>query len=385
MYEYFSILTQINMHNIILKNADLKKLHDDGYSIWIKDGYLHIENIPMLNSSWTITHTYLISPLELTGDDTTMSPSQHIMYNAELPYRKENASIVLNDHFGISQNQNVNGTMFHQLSRKPNGQQYADYYQKITTYTNILTISAEHIDPTVSAKKWIPSTIVNSETTLKHIDTNASRANIVHLNKIFETKKVAIIGTWWTGSYVLDLIARLPLQEIALFDDDEYSRHNFFRTPGCIEPIANKSKSQTLYGVYSSRHKNIVVNECKINESNLSLLDNFDFVFICIDSIAGRKTITDYLNQKRINYIDTGIGVGISEDGLFWQIRVLHSLSIEEVPENENDIYKQNIQIAELNSLSASIAVIEWKKKLEYYRIGKPWSNDIIIDIQSIW
>jgi molybdopterin/thiamine biosynthesis adenylyltransferase len=49
----------------------------------------------------------------------------------------------------------------------------------------------------------------------------------------------------------------------------------------------------------------------------LSLLDNFDFTFICIDNIAGRKTITDYLNQKKLNYIDTGIGVGISENGLF--------------------------------------------------------------------
>jgi hypothetical protein len=255
----------------------------------------------------------------------------------------------------------------------------------MTTYVNILTESVSHIDSTVNARKWVPSTIVSNDNRLKHIDTNASRANIVHLNKLFENKKVAIIGIWWTGSYILDLISRLPLEQIGLFDDDTYSIHNFFRAPGNQESNWDKSKSQVFYEVYSNRHKNITVTECKINESNLTLLDNFDFIFICIDSINGRKTITDYLNQRAINYIDTGIGMGITENWLYWQVKISNSLSIDEVPEDENNIYKQNIQIAEVNSLAASIAVIEWKKRIGYYWDGNSWNNNIIVDIQVIW
>lgn len=62
------------MHDIILKNTDLRKLHDEGYSIWVRDGYLYVENIPVLDSTWAVRHTYIISPLELTGDNITMSP-----------------------------------------------------------------------------------------------------------------------------------------------------------------------------------------------------------------------------------------------------------------------------------------------------------------------
>jgi hypothetical protein len=82
-----------------------------------------------------------------------MSPSNHIVYIEQLPYRIESDSIVLNDHFGIAQNQSINGILLHQLSRKPNGPQYTDYYQKITTYANILSESAEYTDPKVSARK----------------------------------------------------------------------------------------------------------------------------------------------------------------------------------------------------------------------------------------
>jgi hypothetical protein len=106
-----------------------------------------------LNNAGSIIYTYLISPLELSGDNITSTPTQHIVYIAELPYRKENESIIINDLFGISQNQNINGITLHQLSRKPTTQHYADYYQKMTTYVNILTESVSHIDSTVNARK----------------------------------------------------------------------------------------------------------------------------------------------------------------------------------------------------------------------------------------
>jgi tRNA A37 threonylcarbamoyladenosine dehydratase len=44
--------------------------------------------------------------------------------------------------------------------------------------------------------------------------------------------KVAIVGLSGTGVYVLDLVAKTPVQEIHLFDGDLFHSHNAFRSPG---------------------------------------------------------------------------------------------------------------------------------------------------------
>ena len=52
---------------------------------------------------------------------------------------------------------------------------------------------------------------------------------------------------------------------------------------------------------------------------------------------------------------------------------------------NEHDEYRQNIQIAELNALNASLAVIKWKKICGfYYDIDKEMHSLYAIDDNSI-
>ena len=45
-------------------------------------------------------------------------------------------------------------------------------------------------------------------------------------------ERVAIVGLGGTGSYVLDMVAKTPVRQILLFDDDESLQHNAFRSPG---------------------------------------------------------------------------------------------------------------------------------------------------------
>ncbi len=83
--------------------------------------------------------------------------------------------------------------------------------------------------------------------------------------------------------------------------------------------------------------------------------------------------ITDYLNEKNISYIDSGIGMLISDNKLLGNVRISNNISLpENIEGDENDIYKTNIQVAELNSLAASLTVIEWKKRIWYYHNLKP-------------
>ena len=45
-------------------------------------------------------------------------------------------------------------------------------------------------------------------------------------------KKVVIVGLGGTGGYLLDLLAKTPIEEIHLYDDDIFGTHNAFRAPG---------------------------------------------------------------------------------------------------------------------------------------------------------
>ena len=43
---------------------------------------------------------------------------------------------------------------------------------------------------------------------------------------------MAIVGLGGTGSYILDFLAKTPVQHIHLFDGDRFLQHNAFRSPG---------------------------------------------------------------------------------------------------------------------------------------------------------
>ena len=111
-------------------------------------------------------------------------------------------------------------------------------------YAEIISAPAKSIDKTATAKTF--KVIVDTEdgTVFNYIDSNSSRANIYQLNSKFKGQRVAIIGLGGTGSYILDLVAKTPVEEILLFDSDEFLQHNAFRAPGAasIETLNKRLK-----------------------------------------------------------------------------------------------------------------------------------------------
>ena len=76
--------------------------------------------------------------------------------------------------------------------------------------------------------------------------------------------KIGIIGTGGTGSYVLDFVAKTPVDEIHLYDKDDFLQHNAFRTPGAaaLDLLREKPKKvKYLQQTYSSMHKGIVAHD----------------------------------------------------------------------------------------------------------------------------
>jgi hypothetical protein len=97
-----------------------------------------------------------------------------------------------------------------------------------------------------------------------------------------------------------------------------------------------------------------------------------------MDAPKAKKVIVEHLEQRGIPFVDVGMGLTLTEnDSLGGIVRV--TASTKEMRDHvrtknrisfageENNLYAQNIQIAELNALNAALAVIKWKKIVGFY------------------
>lgn len=368
------------LHSPISRSDDLSRLRDEGYEVDIQSNYLVIRNVPYVNHQCQIKRGLLASPLDL-NDDVTVRPTDHQAYfSGEYPCDNngqflekiviDNASTVMGDGLIIN----------YCFSSKPRGG-YQDYYHKMITYINILSGYARKIDPKVTAKTSVLIESKDSDSVFEYMDSASSRAGISAASAKLESEKIAIVGLGGTGSYVLDLIAKTPVKEIHLFDDDDFLQHNAFRTPGAAskeELRARHKKVKYLSERYGSMRRGIEEHAVHIDADNVSLLKGMTFVFICIDNGAAKLPIIEYLENEGISFIDVGIGIYFKKQDakIGGHIRVTTSTDkmrecarrhIDFSEGGPDNVYEQNVQVAELNALNANLAVIKWKKLLGFY------------------
>ena len=276
---------------------------------------------------------------------------------------------ILDANLGITVNQSFS-------NRPANG--FNDYYEKVTSYVRIISSQAESFGEKATARTFKVIESKDADTVFKYLDTNSSRAEINEISAKLENLKISIIGLGGTGSYVLDFVAKTPVKEIHLFDEDVFLQHNAFRAPGApsIEQLdAQPRKVNYLHGVYSKMRDNIISHEYPIGASNLEELSGMSFVFICIDGGEPKKAIVEKMVALGIPFIDVGIGLQAIDNALTGSIRVTtgtakkHDHLTSRIPFSNTgeDAYVQNIQIAELNALNAALAVIKWKKLVGFY------------------
>jgi hypothetical protein len=266
------------------------------------------------------------------------------------------------------------------VSRKPTIGSYADYYQKMTTYIDIISGPAKEIDPTSTARTNPIVVPDDGESVFNYLDTASTKAGIVVANDKLAVGKLAIVGLGGTGSFVLDLAAKTPVEEIHLFDRDTFTNHNAFRSPGApsLDDLRNKQKKVDYFrDLYSHMRKAIIAHDCFIDESTIDLLHGMAFVFLCIDKGCAKRLIVERLEEWGIPFIDVGMGIQLNDDsslgGIFKittstpnkrdHVRSLVAFS-DGAAINE---YSRDIQIADLSALSAALAVIKWKKLRGFY------------------
>lgn len=363
---------------LINHSPDLKRLRDEGYEIEVSGGYLLIHHIPYVDHNKDIQYGTLVSTLTLSNDTSTAVPDTHVIYFMGNNPCDINGSI-------ITAIQHTNGdtvfsdkiTVNRSFSNKP-PQGYPNYYEKVKRYGDIISGPAKYLDSKVTEKTYKVIADNGNETVFQYIDTNSSRANIQLINAKLEKQKVAIVGLGGTGAYILDLVAKTPVQEIHIYDGDSFDQHNAFRSPGAasIDELSKNQKKAPYYqGLYSNMHKFIFAHQYYINGENLLELSEMNYVFVCVDKNAVRKIITEYLADIGVAFSDVGLGVNIVDDKLIGQVRVTSGTKDkrDHLPlrifseDSGNNEYATNIQTVELNSLNAVLAVLKWKKICGFY------------------
>lgn len=375
---------------IINHSPDLKRLRDEGFDIRIEHGHLFTYGIPYVNEKREILFGTLITDLNpaqkvIEGGTLEVAgkPSTHVAhFTGELPCYSDGSPIEQlrrPSRTKVADGINVNWA----FSIKPDGKVPKDYYLLVTNYVQIIETHAREIDPSVTARNFNVVEIEEDESVFNYFDTNSSRAEIIPISNKLKGHKIGIIGLGGTGSYILDLVAKTEVDEIHLFDGDEFLQHNAFRAPGAPskEELSLKQKKTTYYQtIYSKMRKGIIDHPDYFTNDSLDLLNELDFVFMCFDKGSIKKKVVERLESLDKPFIDVGISVeSIDSDCLIGTLKVVSSTSgscnfikeknrISFADATDEDLYDENIQIAELNSLNACLAVIKWKKIFGFYQ-----------------
>ena len=365
---------------LINLSPDLRQLRDEGYNIEIRSNYLLVKDVPHVNSSREVKRGILVSKLNLAGDKTARPDDHQAQFVGDRPCHSDGTPMneVVNQSAATKLDEGL--IIDHSFSRKPKCGYYLDYYEKMTTYVAILSSHAQVIEPGATAQTYRVDESEEADSPFNYLDTASSRAEINIVAKKLALDKIAIVGLGGTGSYVLDLMAKTLVKEVHIFDGDKLSTHNAFRSPGApsIEELREQPlKTAYFADRYSKIHRGIVRHDSFVDASNVGLLSEMKFVFLCLDHAASKQLIVEKLEELGIPFVDVGMGLYLTNGSLGGILRVTTStteqrqhvrtkgrISFRNQDDNE---YNTNIQIADLNALNAALAVVKWKKLFGFY------------------
>lgn len=366
----------------IALNPDIRRLVDDGYEVDIKSGYLLIHSVPYVNSQCNVLLGIIITDLTINADELLPQRDHQVWFCGEYPCHSNGLPIEAIRNVSETRLLIDEVTVNHRFSNKPFGTNgYPDYYSKMKSYIDILSNEAKAIaDVDARTFKAIPP--IEEDRIFMYHDSASSRADILAISIKLAMNKIAIIGLGGTGAYVLDLVTKTPVREIQLFDGDQFLQHNAFRAPGAAskETLAQKMPKVEYYkSMYAPIRKGIISNNEYVTTENLSKLDDCEFVFICVDKGLARKLISEYLILKNIPFVDVGMELSINTEtsSLIGTCRVTMATPeksdhcakhLPMMDDEGDDLYRKNIQVADMNCFNAALAVMKWKQYCHFYQ-----------------
>ncbi len=361
----------------ISRSDDLRRLVEEGYELEVRGAILLVHHVPYVTAARAVAYGSLLMALTLAGDATAPPEDHTAQFVGEEPCDADGVRLGKVINGGAGQ---LGGIAYNvSFSAKPKPEdRYRDHHHKVTAYVARLGAPARSIDPGATALTFAPAVEDADGSPFVYTDTATPRAGLEKYAARLEGLRVAIVGVGGTGSYILDLAAKTTVAEIHLFDGDRFVQHNAFRAPGAIgleDLRGGRNKADFWATAYGRFRRGVVPHPFRVTAENVSQLAGFSFVFVAVDDGPSRDAITRGLEGLEVSFIDVGLGVNDVDDRLSATARIstgtpTHTVDRARMPVQpagpEND-YRHNIQIAELNALNATLAVLKWKRIVGVY------------------
>ena len=224
---------------LIARNADLKRLRDEGYFVSIKGSSLLVGEVPYVTETRQVKRGVLACPLDLAGDKTVRPGDHQVQFIGDRPCNKDGTPMtkLIGSEINNAIAPGLRGAVL--VLHKPACGFYADYYEKMTAYATMLAAQAAWLEPGADTRaNRVVEPEADEQLPCNYLDTASSRAGINGATTKLKLRKVVIAGLGGTGSYVLDPVAKTPTASIHLVDGD-YSTPT---TPSA-RPARPRSKS----------------------------------------------------------------------------------------------------------------------------------------------
>ena len=389
--------------SLISRSDDLSALVAQGYRLEVRGGYLLVEGIPYLRADGTIAKADIVTSLDIS-DNRTSPPSDHtVWWTGEMPYTADGESMenhLVCSRWAQGQDLGEGIVAYLQWSRKPKtkGRKrgYANYREKIETYVEEVASHADTKRPGVlDAARSGADPVVASRTRFKYLNTGTYRNGLRGIERKIEDEVVAVVGVGGSGSYLVDILMKTDIRELHMYDDDILKQHNAFRIAGAarIEELRGNTLKidwhQERYAVV--REVGVHAHPRALGEEADEELAKFTTVFIAVDKLDKRRDIQRLCEEAGVLHIAVGIGVEIEgehNDQLGGMVKVETVFRPRDrkgvagdgdaAVGGEDDVYG-NIQTAELNMLSAALAIVEWKARRKVYRCDRRAGDDTLI------
>jgi hypothetical protein len=361
-------------------NPFVQGLVDDGYDLDFVGGYFAIYGLPYLNGQGGLEHGDWVSPVDLSGWVLDPPTNHQAWFRGGRPHDQRGRQLRLGggaDKIKVIEGFETDQSFSYKLTEAGQMRNYRSFEEKVRTYLDTITAPALAAYPDATPLRGIAIRAAQQGTPLRFPDTFSARYHMNDVSFRLKDKRIAIVGLGGTGSYILDFVARTHLAEIAIFDDDKVHVHTIFRFPSFIPRAIGRLKVDALAEQYGNWHSNIVPVPERVTEANIEVLRTSDFVFIALDHGPSRAFISDWLSSKGIPFVDCGMGLNRAPIGLNGVVRITGvdrrayeaTVGTVHLPASdpEGGEYRKQGQIAELNALNATLAVIRFKQHFGIY------------------
>lgn len=372
---------------LVSHNEDIARLVDRGYAVTFDSGWMIIRDVPYLSAQRELKWGAIATKLVPVDSNRVTQEDHTILFAGAHPHDLDGTPIPRLDagaHSLTLTDACKDIVIERRFSNKPHKTgKFENFYDKIESYVGIVSgpaIHLHHVTPyTFKSVADNPAPSV-----FKFQDSLTTKAEIGDLSKKFENEVVAVIGLGGTGGYVLDFLVKVPVKEIRGFDLDEFHVHNAYRAPGRLEEAELGEKKAAVYEArYVGFRHGLNFSTKFIDAESGADLDGVTFAFVCVDKGTSRSQIFDVLIAKGIPFIDVGMGLKRNAGPIKGMMRVnyyppnraqeIREKGLAEMSDPSENLYQTNIQIAELNALNASLAMIRYKQLRGFYVEDNPY------------